>query len=182
MNNTFSLQQISRSSNHDANLISRQYKRNLSVDFMRVKYENPKLKQSEMANQKGLSSATIPRYRNDINMLSPYRIQPNKMNKRTKKGSKTNFDNNQHLKHDLKRPQLTSIDLKISQSISESSSEVKHNKSKNKLKNGSNVEINDHFLDEILHNNNFYLKLEMQIISNDKTVKNNTIQDSKELN
>ena len=56
MNNTFSLQQISRTSNLDANLISRQYILNLMADFMRVKYENPKLKQSDIANKIGLSS------------------------------------------------------------------------------------------------------------------------------
>ena len=58
MNNTFSLQQISRSSNLDANLISRQNKLNLMADFMLKKYENPKLKQSETANQLGYSTST----------------------------------------------------------------------------------------------------------------------------
>ena len=81
MNNTFSLQQISRTSNLVAILISRQYKLNLMADFMRVKNENPKLKQSEIANKLGLSSSTLQRYRNDINMLSPYGIQPNITNK-----------------------------------------------------------------------------------------------------
>ena len=85
MNNTFSLQQISTTSNLDANLISRQYKLNLMANFLRVKYENPKLKQSEIAIKLGLSS-TLRRYRNDINMLSTYRIQPNITNKRTRKG------------------------------------------------------------------------------------------------
>ena len=51
MNNTFSLQQISRTGNLDANLISTQNKPNLMADFMRKKYENPKLKQSEVPNQ-----------------------------------------------------------------------------------------------------------------------------------
>ena len=52
--------------------------------FMQLKYENPKMKQSEIANQLGLSSSNIQRYRNDINMLSPYRNNPNNTNKRTK--------------------------------------------------------------------------------------------------
>ena len=108
MNNSFSLQQIQKTSNLDANLISRQYKLNLMADFMRVKYENPKLKQSEIANQIGLSTSTLQRYRNDINMLSPYRFNPNNTNKRTTKASNTNFDNNSHREHDLKRPQMTS--------------------------------------------------------------------------
>ena len=76
MNNNFSLQQIQKTSNLDANLISRQYKLNLMADFMKVKYENPRMKQSEIANQLGMSSSTLQRYRNDINMLSPYRISP----------------------------------------------------------------------------------------------------------
>ena len=101
MNNSFSLQQIQRTSNLDANLISRQYKLNLMAYFMRVKYENPKMKQSEIANQLGMSSYTLQRYRNDINMLSPYRINPNNVKKRTKK---TKIDDIS----DLKRPQMTS--------------------------------------------------------------------------
>ena len=52
-NNSFSLQQISRTSYLDFNLKSRQYKLNLMVDFIRVKYENPKMKQSEIAIQLG---------------------------------------------------------------------------------------------------------------------------------
>ena len=81
MNNIFSLQQISRNSNLDANLISRPYKPNLMADFMRVKYENPNFKQNEIANQLVCSTTTLQRYRKDTNMLSPYRIQPNKTNK-----------------------------------------------------------------------------------------------------
>ena len=84
MNNSFSLQQIQKTSNLDANLISRQYKLNLMADFMKVKYENPRLKQSEIANQLGMSSSTVQRYRNDINMISPYRISPNNTKKRSK--------------------------------------------------------------------------------------------------
>ena len=108
MNNSFSLQQIQKTSNLDANLISRQYKLNLMADFMRVKYENPKMKQSEIANHLGMSSSTLQRYRNDINMLSPYKIHPNNTNKRIKKGKNTNFDNNSHRDPDPKRPQRTS--------------------------------------------------------------------------
>ena len=81
------------------------------ADFMRVKYENPKMKQSEIANQLGMSSSNLQRYRNDINMLSPYRINPNNTNKRTKKAENTNFDNNPHHETDVKRPQMTSKDL-----------------------------------------------------------------------
>ena len=88
MNNTFSLQQIQKTSNLDANLLSRQYKLNLMADFMRLKYKNPKMKQSELANQLSMSSSTLQRYRNDMNMLSPYGINPNNTKKRSKKVKK----------------------------------------------------------------------------------------------
>ena len=143
MNNNFSLQQIQKTSNLDANLISRQYKLNLMADFMRVKYENPRMRQSEVANQLGMSSSTLQRYRNDINMLSPYRINPNNVKRRSKKVKIDDIG-------DLKRPQLTSNDLE------KNSKESVKNK-KNKLKGGciqENVEINEHYLDTILKNNN----------------------------
>ena len=70
MNNSFSLQQIQKTSNHDPNLIARQYKLNLTADFMRIEYENAKLKQSEEANELYHSSSTLKRCRNDNNMLS----------------------------------------------------------------------------------------------------------------
>ena len=76
------------------------------ADFRRMKYENPKLKQSEIANQLGYSS-TLQIYRNGVNMLSPYRIQLNNTNKRTKMTSITNFDNNSLREPDVKRPRLT---------------------------------------------------------------------------
>ena len=117
MNNSFSLQQIQKTSNLDASLISRQYKLNLIADFMRLKYESPKMKQSEIANQLSLSSSTIQRYKNDINMLSPYRIQ-NIINKRVKKVKNTNSDNDSQPNHDDKRLQMTSNDLKTTQSKS----------------------------------------------------------------
>ena len=84
MNKTFFLQKISKTSTLDANLISRQYKLNLMAHFMRKTYENPKLKQSQIANQLGNSTSNLQRYRTDTNMFSPYGIQPNHTNIRTK--------------------------------------------------------------------------------------------------
>ena len=116
--------------------------------FMKVKYENPKLKQSEIANHLGLSSSTLQRYRNDINMLSPYRIQSNIANKRIKKAKDTDFENTSHREVDVKRPQMTSNDLKSIQTKS-------NKKSKNVPKARyvqENIEIDEHYLDEILDN------------------------------
>ena len=72
----------------------------------------------------------------------------------------------------LKRPQMTS---KESSPIIET---VK--RKKNKLKGGANTESNNDQLDEILHINNLYRGLAMQIISIDRSLRSNTIQDSKE--
>ena len=151
MINSFSLQQIQKTSNLHANLISRQYKLKLMSDFMKVKYENPRMKQSEIANQIGLSTSTLQRYRNDINMLLPYRFNPNNTKKQSKKVKNTDFDNDSHHGADVKRPQIISNDLKRPQSTSNEISK----KTKNNSKGGSvqeNVEINEHYLDENLTN------------------------------
>ena len=83
-------------------------------------------------------------------MLSPHRIQSNNINTRIKKAKNTNSDNDTQPNHDNKRPHMTSIDLKTSQTKS-------NKKYKHDLKAGyiqEKVEINEHYLDEILHNNN----------------------------
>ena len=111
-------------------------------DFMHIKYQNPKMKQSELANHLNMSSSTLQRYRDDINKLSPYRISPNNVKKRSKRAKIDDIV-------DLKRPQMTSNNLEST------SNETVKNK-KNKLKGGSiqeNIEINGHYLDKILKNN-----------------------------
>ena len=55
------------------------------ADFMRIKYEKPELKQSEIAKQLSYSSSTLQRDKNDLGILSPYRIQSKNTNKRSKK-------------------------------------------------------------------------------------------------
>ena len=130
--NTPSLTEINETANLDPNLLTRHYKLKLMKDFMNIKHQNPKMKQSEIANQLNMSTSTIQIQRNDINMLSPYRINPNNNKKRPKK---TKIDNNS----DLKRPQMTS------------NGSIKNKKTK--LKGGSvqdDVEINEHYLDKIL--------------------------------
>ena len=86
MNNIPSLNEINKNSAMDPNMLTKYYKLKIMNDFMYMKYQNPKLKQSELANNLNMSSSTIQRYRNDINMLSPYRISSNNVKKRTKKG------------------------------------------------------------------------------------------------
>ena len=112
-------------------------------DFMNIKYQNPKMTQSEISSQLNMSSSTIKRYRNDINMISPYRNNPKNVKKQQKK---TKIDNNS----DLERSQMISI-------VSETNSKEPVKNKKNKLKGGSvqeNIEINENYLDKILKNNN----------------------------
>ena len=116
---------------------------------MRMKHENPQLRQTQRASQLGYSTSTLQRYRNDVNMLSPYRIQPNNTKKRTKKAPNTNLDNFSYRDLDLKGPQMTSNDL-VKPNIKS------NRRNKNNLKDGSvnqNIEVTDEYLDEILHNN-----------------------------
>ena len=71
MNNSFSLQQITKTGNLASSLTSRQYTQNLIAKFMQIKFENPKLKKSEIADQLNYSSSTLQKFRIDLNMLSP---------------------------------------------------------------------------------------------------------------
>ena len=83
--NTPSLNEINKTANMNPNLITKHYKLKLMNDFMNIKYLDPKLKQSEIASQLNMSPSTIQRHRNDINMLSPYRNNPNNVKKRPKR-------------------------------------------------------------------------------------------------
>ena len=141
--NTPSLNEINKNSTMDPNMITKYYKLKLMNDFMNIKYHNPKMTQSQISSQLKMSSSTIQRYRNDINMISPYRINPNNVKKQRRK---TKINDND----DLKRPNLTPNDLKTT-------SNDKKTKSKNVLKAGSvqeeKIEINEHYLDKIIKNN-----------------------------
>ena len=141
--NTPSLNEINKTANMDPNSITRFYQLKLMNDFMNVKYQNPKMKQSEIATQLKISTSSIQRQRNEINMNSPYRINPNNIKKRSKK---VKIDENNDIKRgsvDIIRPQMTLNDKKT--------------KSKNVLKAGStqeeNIETNEHYLDKIIKNN-----------------------------
>ena len=148
MNNTFSLEQISKTGDLNADLITRQYKLDKMAKFMEIKSNNPKLKQSEIAKELEISTSTVQRYRREINMLSPFRIPPSSKTNHTRKQKiiNTNLDGFKVTSNDLK---VVSNDLKTT-----SNESVKPRK--NRLKGGSvqdNIEINDHYLDKILHNN-----------------------------
>ena len=106
-----SLEQISETGNLDSNLILRQYQLDLMARFMEIKSVKPKLGQDQKPKKLSFSSSTLQRYRNDKNMLSPYRIPPGN-HKRRRKISKTNLGDESHCEYDLKRSQMTANDLK----------------------------------------------------------------------
>ena len=68
-------------------------------------------------------------------MLSPYTINPNNTNKRTKKAKSTDFDDDSRHEADVKRPQMTTNDFKRPQSTSNENS--RKTKTKNNSKGGS---------------------------------------------
>ena len=144
MNKTPSLNEINKTANMDPNLITKFYKLKIMNDFINVKYQNPKLKPSEIPSQLNMSTSSIQRQRNDINMNSPYRINPNNNKKRQKKAK---IDDN----GDLKRPQMTSNDLETT------SNDKKKTKIRNNLRGVSiqeeNIEINENYLDKVPKNN-----------------------------
>ena len=107
-------------------------------------------------------------------MLPPYRINPNNTNKRIKKTANTTFDKGLHPDFDVRIPQMTSNDLKTTQTKTKS-----NEKNKIILKVGSmqeNIEKNDQYFDEILDNNDIKKDLAMQIISNDKTLRSGQLK------
>ena len=98
MNNTPSLNEINKTAKMDPNLLTRHYKLKLMNDFLHIKYQNPKMKQSEIANQLEMSTSTLQRYRNDINMLSLYRMNPNNIKKHPKSPKSTTIVTSKDLK------------------------------------------------------------------------------------
>ena len=145
MKNTFSLEQLFQTRNLDSNLILRQSKLDLVARLTEIKSLSPRLKRDQITKELGCSNGTLQRYRNNINLLSPYTI-PSNSQKRRQKIANTNLDDKSNSEHD---PKTTSNDPKItSKPIT---------KKRSKLKGGSmqeTDEINDENLHVFLHNNN----------------------------
>ena len=128
MKNTFSLEQIVKTGDLNADLIMRQYKLDKMANFMEIKSINPILKQSERAKELAISTSTLQRYKREINMHSPYRIIQSS-NTNTGKQKTSN-----HTEHDLK---VTSTDFKMtSKDLKTTSIDPVKNK-RNKLKGGN---------------------------------------------
>ena len=165
MNNTYSLSKISKTGSLDSSLILRQYKIDLMARFMEIKAMNPRLTQNEIAKELGYPSATVKRFRYDINMPPLYRTQSN-TNKRKQKFSNDVSNNESEPRVNPDEPK------RVQKELAKTESNIKTNeKSQNILKAGSindNIEINDDYLDTNIHNNNIKMNLAMQFISIDK--------------
>ena len=93
MNNKFTIDQLSKSESIDPNSINRLYKINKTLDFMEIRSNNPRMTPKQICNHLGTSDSTIKRYRNDINMDSPYNRKNNKK-KKPKKSPDITTENN----------------------------------------------------------------------------------------
>ena len=93
MNNRFTIDQLSKSESIDPNSINRLYKINKMLDFMEIRSNKPRMTQKQICNQLGFSDSTIKRFRNDINMDSPYN-RNNYKKKKPKKSPDNTTENN----------------------------------------------------------------------------------------
>ena len=103
MNKRFSYDNMIKSRSIEPSDIIRTFKLDRCCDFMEEKYNNPKLTQKQICNQLGVTDRTIRRFRNDIKMDSPYRIN----NHKKKKPKQTTVDNqNDDTKSDDKNKRI----------------------------------------------------------------------------
>ena len=87
MKKRFSYDNMPKSRSIEPSDISRTFKLDRCCDFMEEKYNNPRLTQKEICNQLGCTDRTIRRYRDDIKMDSPYRINNNRKKSPKQKSS-----------------------------------------------------------------------------------------------
>ena len=81
MNKRFSYDNMIKSRSIEPSDIIRTFKLDRCCDFMEEKYNIPRLTQKEICNRLQFTDRTIRRYRDDIKMDSPYRINNNKKKK-----------------------------------------------------------------------------------------------------
>ena len=77
-NNTFTIDQLTKSETLDLNSMKRLYKLNLMCKLMEMKSHEPILTQKQIYNQLGFSDSTNKRYIDYIHMKSPYIRNDNK--------------------------------------------------------------------------------------------------------
>ena len=100
MNKRFSYDNMLKSRSIEPSDSIRTFKLDRCCDFMEKKYNNPKLNQKELCNQLEFTDRTIRRYRDDIKMDSPYRINNHKKKNPKQKPStvRENISKNENTK------------------------------------------------------------------------------------
>ena len=96
------------------------------LDFMEIRSNNPRMTQKQICNQLGFSDSTIKRYRNDINMDSPYN-RNNYKKKKPKKSPDITTENNKTVIDESSKNKIIEKRLK--------------NRSKNEIKGGNISDI-----------------------------------------
>ena len=135
MNKRFSYDNMLKSRSTEPNDLIRTFKLDRCCDFMEEKYNNPKLTQKQICNQLGFTDRTIRRYRDDIKMDSPYRI------------------NNHKKKTPKQKPPTVTENI----SENENTKSVTNKRSKNNVMKGGNISdihtiSGKEFIEQILQN------------------------------
>ena len=100
MNKRLSYDNMLKSRSIEPSDLTRTIKLDRCCDFMEEKYNNSKLTQKQNCNQLGFTDRTIRRYRDDIKMDSPYRINNHK--KKTPKQKPPTVTEDHSKKEDIK--------------------------------------------------------------------------------
>jgi len=72
MNNNFNIDQVTKSEILNPNSIKRPYKLKIMCNFMEINSNDLRWTQKQISKQLRYSDSTIKRYRDDINMNSPF--------------------------------------------------------------------------------------------------------------
>ena len=112
--------------------------------LMENNFNNPGLKQSEIAKFLEPSSSTVQRFIREINLHSPHRIPPSPETSHTRKQKtpNTNFDDVKVTSNGFK---MTSNDLKTNSN--------EQLRKKNEFKGGASIGTNENYVDEIVQVN-----------------------------
>ena len=111
MSNNFTIDQLTKSQSIYPNSINRLYELNMMLNFMDIRSNNPRMTQNQICKQLGTSDSIIKRYRDDIKMDSPYKINYNKKKIPKQKPAiiTENISNNENSKSTIDDPSKNKI-------------------------------------------------------------------------
>ena len=160
MNKRFSYDNMLKSRSIGPSDLIRTFKLDRCCDFMEEKYNNPKLTRKNFCNQLGFTDRTVRRYRDDIKMDSPYRINNHK--KKTPKAKPSTVIENISKNENTKSVTNNNIEKLIK------------NRLKNEIKGGNISDIHTisgkELTDQAFHNDNANAILENKQEDNTKLI------------